>query len=154
MDLEFLAAADDDFYSMDDRMVCTISAGRLEPALQVLYNKNIPMVAMEQDLERYKNFQGYGRTLAETASAILKLTGRERTDGSRYLTGKTYEMIQTPNALIISKAQGENKVTLLEVKNGYIKENRVTVDDCRNFLDMLKKLQKLNVEKKTTLELG
>lgn len=105
------------------------------------------LAAMEQDLQRYQQFQERGQAVADAAAAVLKLTGHPVNDGTRHLKGKTYEMIQTPNSLTILKAEAGKPTKILELKEGKLERTQVTADDCQRFLQGLEQLKAREVKR-------
>ncbi|ASC70385.1 DNA mismatch repair protein MutS [Halomicronema hongdechloris C2206] len=87
--------------------------------------------AMAQDMALYQAFQQRGEFVAQVSQHILSAIGQGQGPDTLF-RGKTYELQQTGDRLIVRKVAPQPQ-TILEMAAGKIQRTVVTADDCHRF---------------------
>ena len=163
LDHDLLSATGADFYSLDDRMKNTVTPNKLEAALRVFFDKDIPLLVtdvpeikpssqlrvtgdwtkfQEQGplFERHPMTQEQiGHTAIIAARKMLDVVGIQHDkSGRRSLSGKKYRVDESPLGVTI---YAHNRGVIASLQNGQLTTN-LTPQDYTRFLDIAARLGK------------
>jgi hypothetical protein len=86
---------------------------------------------MARDMALYQAFQQRGEFVAQVSQHILSAIGQGQGPDTQF-RGKTYELQQTGDRLIVRKVSPQPQ-TILEMVQGKIQRTVVTAEDCHRF---------------------
>jgi len=165
LDHDLLAATGEDFYSLSDQMKNTITPNKLEAALRIFFDKDIPLLvtdipkinpssqlAVTGDWENFQEqiplFVHHPMTQEQIGHAAITI-GRKMLDvagiqrdscGHRALSGKEYRIDESPSRLTI---QAYNRGPIVSLQNGQL-VTKLTSKDYTRFLDISARLDTLH----------